>query len=454
MNFEQFEPLEARFVENLKSLGYITMSDIQAQALPTIFEQKDVQVKSKTGSGKTLAFVLGCLHNIDVNHQALQVLIIAPTRELASQIAQVMRKVARCIPNLKVVELCGGTPMYGQIRALNHGVHIAVGTPGRLRDHMGKNTINFSKINTLVLDEADKMLELGFFEEVKIIEARLPKKRQTMLFSATFDEKVMELASAILVEPVMIEAFNQASPKIKHTFYECVKNSEIDTLLEVLSKKQPKSAIIFAKTKLYAREIFDRLSRYLYSVDLLIGDMDQNERTEVLIKFVNTSSSILVATDLAARGLDISHVDMIVNIDLPDDIAQYIHRVGRTSRLSGVEGEAISISARYNLEKFGVLLSHYEDQNLEIEPWELKKSKIALEDSPYQTIKFTCGKKDKIRAGDILGSLVKELGLSMEHIGKIDILDYYSYVALEYKSAKKLPKESKIKGKKVKILFI
>lgn len=443
-------------LENLESLGYKNMTQIQELVLPHTIANKDVIAQAKTGSGKTAAFGIGMILKINPKFLAPQGLVICPTRELAAQVALSLRKLARQIPNIKILELCGGMPMRAQIASLSAGAHILVGTPGRIDDHHSKNTIDFKHIKTFVLDEADKMLDMGFFDDIKKVASHLSTNRQTMLFSATFPPKIEDLAKEILKNPIFIkgEVLHDSS-KIEHFFYTNQKLEISVAVNKILAKFNPKSVIIFCATKVFAKELDEKLHVFGHSVECLNGDLEQMARNEVLIRFANKSASILVATDVASRGLDIAGVDMVLNIGLPHDNEVYIHRVGRSARGEGTNGLAVSIVSAENIDKLDEIAKLANIGDIELNDISTLQNKPNLRiESDLFTLILNDGKKGKIRAGDILGTLIKDLGIDGKKIGKIDILDNHSFVALDksqLKNIKNLRGELKIKGKKVRI---
>ena len=444
--------LRSELIETLNSLDYTEMTPIQQQALPIVLEGKDVIGQGKTGSGKTAAFTLGLLSNLNVKRFRVQTLVLCPTRELADQVAKEVRTLARGIHNIKVLTLCGGMPMGPQIGSLEHGAHILVGTPGRILDHLSKGRINLAEMNTLVLDEADRMLEMGFEEAIDAIIDEAPQDRQTLLFSATFPKNIESLASKVMRDPQMIkvESTHQTTT-IEQRFYKLNTTEERDDALEaLLLTHKPESSVVFCNTKKEVQKVTDELSHRGFSVVELHGDMEQREREQALTMFANKSVSILVATDVAARGLDVDNLDAVFNFELSRDPEVHVHRIGRTGR-AGSKGVACSFYSEK--EEYRVArIDEYMD--IAISPAVLPEKPVERPFYPkMQTIQILGGKKQKVRAGDILGALTKQAGLDGKKIGKINILPMVSYVAVEHeivKPALKQLQNGKMKGRNFK----
>nr|WP_217273445.1 ATP-dependent RNA helicase DbpA [Vibrio coralliilyticus] len=444
--------LRSELIETLNSLNYTEMTPIQQQALPIVLEGKDVIGQGKTGSGKTAAFTLGLLSNLNVKRFRVQTLVLCPTRELADQVAKEVRTLARGIHNIKVLTLCGGMPMGPQIGSLEHGAHILVGTPGRILDHLSKGRINLAEMNTLVLDEADRMLEMGFEEAIDAIIDEAPQDRQTLLFSATFPKNIESLVSKVMRDPQMIkvESTHQTTT-IEQRFYKLGTTEERDDALEaLLLTHKPESSVVFCNTKKEVQKVTDELSHRGFSVVELHGDMEQREREQALTMFANKSVSILVATDVAARGLDVDNLDAVFNFELSRDPEVHVHRIGRTGR-AGSKGVAFSFYSEK--EEYRVArIDEYMD--IAISPAVLPEKPVERPFYPkMQTIQILGGKKQKVRAGDILGALTKQAGLDGKKIGKINILPMVSYVAVEHeivKPALKQLQNGKMKGRNFK----
>ncbi|MEE9350931.1 MAG: ATP-dependent RNA helicase DbpA [Thiotrichaceae bacterium] len=446
-------PLSNALLANLDSLQYKKMTPVQTESLPYLIESKDVIVQAKTGSGKTVAFGLGILHHINPRFFGAQALVICPTRELADQVAKEIRKLARCIPNIKVVVLCGGTPLRAQVASLEHGAHIIVGTPGRLQDHLSRSTLELKGLKTLVLDEADRMLDMGFHDEIMSIIKHTPRNRQTVLFSATYPNSIQKMSRSILRNPVEVTVDSKHEPDvIEQVFYETNQQQRNDTLLALFEHYQPATTVVFCHTKIQCNEVVEFLQDQHIDALTLHGDLDQRERDQVLVRFANNSCSVLVATDVAARGLDIKSLQAVINYELPHDPEIYVHRIGRTGR-AGEQGLALSLFTDRELSRI-IAIEEYQDKSCVTSPTEsLKRTDDFRLQSPMVTLQIDLGRKNKMRPGDLLGALTKDAGLAGSQIGKIDIFELSSYVAIERKAltrALKYFSRGKVKGKLVR----
>lgn len=441
-------------LSNLESLGYLEMTPIQAATLPQALSGSDLIAQAKTGSGKTAAFALPLLSRLNPQFFSPQALILCPTRELASQVASEIRRLARYQHNIKVVTLCGGQSIGPQIGSLEHGAHVVVGTPGRIKDHLRKETLSLEHINTLVLDEADRMLEMGFIEDIEAIVAKTPASRQTLLFSATYPDNIQALSDRFQQTPQRISVDSLHSEQhISQRFFVCQKSDRLASLVKLLCHFQPQAAVIFCNTKQLVREVCEHLSQSGIQALALHGDMEQRDRDQVLIQFKHLSCNILVATDVAARGLDIDDLPAVVNFELPRNAEVYVHRIGRTGR-AGKEGMALSLfadSERYKLQGIG----DYQQRELDFEAIEqLERTHNSLPLPPFVTLAIAGGRKEKVRAGDILGALTGEAGIDGKAVGKITITDFAAYVAItreQADSALGRLLNGKIKGRKFKV---
>ncbi|MCX7121523.1 MAG: ATP-dependent RNA helicase DbpA [Gammaproteobacteria bacterium] len=450
--------LKANLLENLDSLGYTQMTAIQAQSLPAMLQGADVIGQAKTGSGKTAAFALALLENLNVKKFAIQAIVLCPTRELADQVAKEIRQLARSIHNIKVLTLCGGMPLGPQIGSLSHGAHIVVGTPGRIEDHLRKQTLNLEHVNTFVLDEADRMLEMGFQDALDAIVGQIPKQRQTLLFSATYTDEVKKIAKTMMKNPITVtteETHDDAT--IDQHFYLVSHDEErIEALRLLLMHYTPESTIVFCNTKNETEVVADSLVAKGVSAIALHGDLEQRDRTKILTLFSNKSVSVLVATDVAARGLDIDSVTAVINYHIAKDPEVHVHRIGRTGR-AGNSGMALSLYAKKEDYKIKIL-EEYLNKKIESEALPPKTVlKNTIKAPQMKCILIDGGKKQKLRAGDILGALTGAKGISGKDVGKINILDFHAYVAIEAAVAKqaiRILTEEKIKGRAFRVKLI
>ena len=451
MNFSTLA-LSKEMLQTLDSLNYTSMTPIQAESLPLILDGKDVIAQAKTGSGKTAAFGIGLLSKLDVKRFRVQSLVLCPTRELADQVAKELRRIARFQHNIKILILCGGESFGKQLGSLSHQAHIIVGTPGRVLKHLNKESLDLSELKTFVLDEADRMLDMGFIEEIDAVLAFTPKEKQTLLFSATYDNEIMKISKQIQKDAISVKTVStESANKIKEYFYKT--NNKAESFVNVLSNYKPENVIVFTNTKIEAKELAQKLQKMKIDAIAIHGDLEQYERNDVLVQFANKSCPILVATDVAARGLDIKELSMVVNFDIPHGSETYTHRIGRTGR-AGAEGIAITLYDNYESEK----ADEYDNGARLFNDTESLKKVENFEMLPlFITLVIEGGKKDKVRAGDILGALTGDAGLSGSSIGKIDIYDRQSYVAIERKfidDAHKRLGDGKIKGKKFSVWIL
>ena len=446
-------PLSVPQLDALRSLGYETMTEVQTQTLPLTLRGQDIIAQAKTGSGKTAAFGIGLLHQINPRFFGAQALVLCPTRELAEQVGKEIRKLARFIPNIKLVLLCGGKPIGPQIGSLEHGAHIIVGTPGRIQDHLRKNTLKLDGLKTLVLDEADRMLDMGFAEVMKDIISQIPASRQTLLFSATYPDGIQQISQQIQRSPTHIRvSAEHQSTVIEQTFYEVGESQRDDALIALFQHYQPQSCVVFCHTKKQCDAVALLLQKHRITALALHGDLEQRQRDQVLVRFANQSCPVLVATDVAARGLDIKSLQMVINYELPRDPEIYVHRIGRTGR-AGETGLAMSIVTPPQTPRIHAI-EKYRDHTCHCDVLSSLKPKndFALTASMV-TIQIDAGRKNKLRPGDILGALTGDAGLAAKHIGKIDIFDLSSYVAVEsavFKQALNYLNKGKVKGRPIR----
>jgi ATP-independent RNA helicase DbpA len=447
--------LHPDLLENLSSLDYQEMTPIQAQSLPHILAGKDIIAQGQTGSGKTAAFGLGLLEKLEVKRFRIQSLVLCPTRELADQVAKEIRRLARSVHNIKVLTLCGGMPFGPQIGSLEHGAHIIVGTPGRIEDHLAKKTLNLNDLNTLVLDEADRMLEMGFQSALDAIIEQMPEQRQTLLFSATFPEQIKSIAKRIMHDPVMVAVTStHDDSSIEQHFYKVDDDEQRMTALRLLLlQHRPESAVVFCNTKRETQQVADDLADDGFSVLALHGDLEQRDRDQTLVRFANKSASVLVATDVAARGLDIDALDLVINYHIARDTEVHTHRIGRTGR-AGSKGIACSLYSDKEHYKVA-LLGDYLNRIIE---GEALPPRSLLDETPNRpemaTIQIDGGKKQKVRPGDILGALTGKNGITGKQVGKIHIFENWAYVAVDKKVIKPALKklaDGKLKGRSFRV---
>jgi len=447
-------PLTAELLSNIQSLDYQEMTPIQAHSLPAILKGKDLLAQAKTGSGKTAAFAIGVLHKLETQTYRTQALVLCPTRELADQVSKEFRRLARAIPNTSILTLCGGKPIGPQLTSLQRHPHIVVGTPGRILKHLGKGSLKLDRLKVLVLDEADRMLDMGFHEDIMRIIDMTPVQRQTLLFSATYPDEIKDISEAIQSDPVDIRVESLHGNKIiQQIFYVTQKGERTRTLVALLQHYRPESSVVFCNRKQQCQELAEELWRQGFHAQALHGDLDQSERDQVLIQFSNNSSSILVATDVAARGLDIKDLQVVINFELSPDPEIHIHRIGRTGR-AGNEGLAISLflaSEQFRIEA----IEEYQNSPVRIEQTTSLKTRENFRLSPPMvTLCISGGRKNKLRAGDILGALTANTDLPGKQIGKIDIFDKLAYVAVQRpvaRQALKILSEGKIKGRRFRV---
>jgi ATP-independent RNA helicase DbpA len=448
--------LPPHFLANLKDLGYAQMTPIQAQALPAILDGQDVIAQSRTGSGKTAAFGIGLLLALNVRFFGTQALVLCPTRELADQVARELRRLARTINNIKILTLCGGTAIGPQFGSLEHGAHVIVGTPGRVLAHLEKGSLVATGIKTLVLDEADRMLDMGFHDQISEIARFIPRQRQTLLFSATWTDEIRALSRRYQHEPreVTIDSA-PAESDIEQHFFELDRSNRPAAVISLLMHYQPETAVIFCNTKLACDDIANALNGAGFYAEALHGDMEQRDRDRVLLMFANRSQPILVATDVAARGLDIKDLSCVINADIAFEPEVHVHRVGRTGR-AGQKGLALTICSRSDVQRANALEEHL-GHLPEWQPLPSHRPGETPAPPAFVTLNIAGGKRDKLRAGDILGALTGDAGLPGSAIGKIDIQDVQSYVAIQRAVAQKALKrleQGRIKNRAFRVRLL
>ncbi|MCK7566844.1 ATP-dependent RNA helicase DbpA [Marinobacter xestospongiae] len=449
--------LSTAMQSNLKDLGYQQPTPIQAAALPPALAGRDLIATAKTGSGKTAAFGLPLIAGLNPRQFAVQGLVLCPTRELADQVAKALRQFARAKGNVKVLLLCGGVAIGPQIGSLAHGAHLVVGTPGRVEDHLRKGTLDLGQLKTLVLDEADRMLDMGFLESIESILKQTPPTRQTLLFSATWPEDIRGLSQRFQQEPEDVRVVDQESaPDIEEQFYEIAASQQADALAAVLSRHRPNGCIAFCTTRQQCDELTDELRARGFTAQALHGDLEQKERDLVLARFRNRSATILLATDVAARGLDIASLPLVVNVEPARNGDVHTHRIGRTGR-AGEAGVAVTFCTSAQRGRLERLM----DQRATALAWGDTAALLVVKDRPLpaamRTLCIAAGRKQKVRPGDVLGALTGDAGLPGKSVGKIDVFEFQCLVAVEAELAKKALaalEKGRIKGRKIPVRLV
>ena len=455
-------PLPGPVLDNLQRLGYERMTPIQAASLPLALAGRDLIAQAKTGSGKTAAFALLLLARLNPRHFAVQALVLCPTRELAEQVSQEIRRLARADDNVKVLTLCGGATMRPQLASLAHGAHVVVGTPGRILDHLGRGSLGLDAVNTWVLDEADRMLDMGFADDIAAIAQQLPptSRRQTLLFSATYPHDVAQLAGRYLREPQVVKLTEgHAAGQIRERFYQVTEDQRLHAVGLLLNHFRPESSLAFCNTKQQCRDLVAVLQAEGIVALELHGDLEQRERDQVLVQFANRSCSVLVATDVAARGLDIARLEAVINVDITPEPQVHTHRIGRTGR-AGESGLVFNLASLDEMGRVG-RIDEMQGRESVWHPLAELQAAGAQDDAargplrpPMVTLQILGGRKEKIRPGDVLGALTKDLGLEAATIGKIDVNDFSTYVAVQRDVADRALRglnAGKVKGRSVKV---
>lgn len=469
LNFKDFN-LSEPILNSIEKLEYKIPTEIQEKVIPLILSGKDIIGKSQTGSGKTAAFGIPICENIDVENRNPQALILTPTRELCVQIKEDIKNIGR-FKKIRCAAVFGKNPMHLQVKELKQRVHVVVGTPGRTMDHINKGTLNLQDVRYLIIDEADKMLNMGFIDQVEDIIREVPKDRVTLLFSATMPEEIRSLCHNYMANPIDIEI----APKIDlaktivQSCYEIFENDKTELLKDIIYMENPQSSIIFCNTKDKVDNIFLELKKEGFSCNKLHGGLLQEDRLRVMDSFKNGEFVFLCATDVAARGIDVDSLDLIVNYDVPFEKESYLHRIGRTGR-AGKTGAAITFASPYemryldeieqyisyeiprktipNREEIERLKEEYINAPIVKHTQKISKSTIVSKD--ITKIYINAGKKKKMRPGDIVGSITSIEGITSDDIGIIDISDNFSYVdILNDKGTLVITalKQMKIKGK-------
>jgi ATP-independent RNA helicase DbpA len=459
-------PLAPATLATLQQLGWTSMTPVQAATLPLALAGQDLIAQAPTGSGKTAAFALALLARVDTQRSAVQALVLCPTRELAEQVAQDVRRLARAQANLKVLVLCGGAPLRPQAESLAHGAQVVVGTPGRLIDHLDRGHLQLEGLQTLVLDEADRMLDMGFMDDIARIAASAPRQRQTLLFSATYPAGIQQLAQRFLRQPQLLQLAAApartaaAGGSVQQHWYEVTEAQRLHTVGLLLNHFRPASTLAFCNTKQQCRDLVDVLQAQGLSALALHGDLEQRDRDQVLVRFAQGSCSVLVATDVAARGLDIAQLEAVINVDISPDLEVHTHRIGRTGRPgqgADAQGSGGRVFSLASLDEMGRVGRIEQQQGRPVEFRPLAELTAAAGAAPLVpamvTIHILGGRKEKIRPGDVLGALTKDAGIPGAQVGKISVNDYSTYVAVAREVAQRAEaalNTRPVKGKRVK----
>lgn len=465
--------LSPAVLDNLTQLGLTQMTPIQELSLPLALKGQDLIAQASTGSGKTVAFGLPLVNKLEPLRLNVQALVLCPTRELADQVTSEIRRLARSTENIKVITLCGGVALRAQTQSLLHGAHVVVGTPGRILDHIERESLHLGAVQTLVIDEADRMLDMGFFDDIAKVIKKCAVKRHTMLFSATYPEGIDRLAAQFMTNPSNVKVQTQHDLSTLEQVYIEVEDSERFAVVEkILLYYKPDSTLAFCNTKQQCRQLLTYLRAQGFSAGALYGELEQRERDQVMIQFANRSCNVLVATDVAARGLDVADLSAVINVDVSPDPQIHIHRIGRTAR-AGAKGLALTLASLDEMGFVGRIeeIQGRESQWLNIENLQNKDPssqgssgssgssgfKGRPNPAPMVTLQIVGGRKEKIRAGDILGALTGEAGFNKDQVGKINVNEFSTYVAVNAEIGKEAVKrlsEGKIKGKSVRVRLI
>ena len=448
--------LDPSLLSALVALEYTEMTPVQALSLPPILEKRDVIAQAPTGSGKTAAFGLGLIARLDPAQSSVQGIVLCPTRELADQVSKEIRRLASFVPNVKLLTLCGGIPLRPQLASLAHPPHIVVGTPGRIQELIDQGALSLDAVRVFVLDEVDRMLDMGFQDAITSLLRQSPKSRQTLLFSATIPDEIRTISRSLQRDPVAVATDAGADlPGIEQQFFEVDASRRFDALLRLLTTHRPESTLIFCNMRRDTQDLADGLAQRGFSALALHGDLEQRDRDEVLMRFANRSCAILVATDVAARGLDIEDLPAVVNWELSTDPDVHVHRIGRTGR-AGRKGQAWSLVAPAEMPRIAPIEARIGEKIR----WSNLPSMSDAGKPITATMSTLCidgGRQEKVRPGDILGALTGDAGIAGDAVGKIGIFATRSYVAIrrdQAATALKRLREGKIKGRKFRVRAI
>lgn len=506
MTFEEL-PLNEKTKRALKDAGYTNPTPIQEQAIPVVLEGKDFIGQSKTGTGKTASYSLPMIEKIDASSKKVQAIVLCPTRELAVQVADEVRKFLKYQEGIKTVAIYGGQSIETQIKMLKKGVQIVIGTPGRVMDHMRRKTLKLDQVKMCVLDEADEMLNMGFEEDIETILKDVPEERQTVLFSATMNKRIMGITKKYLKNPkkVKIPAEELTVNEIEQISISIKEAMKSETLMRLIQVYQPQKAIVFCNTKKRVDDLIEVLKKNHFKAEALHGDIKQTVRERIMKRMRNGEFQILVATDVVARGIDIQDVEFVLNYDVPQEEEYYVHRIGRTGR-NGNTGKAITfvvgkeksklqsikkysnakikegkvptlsevnkIRNKVAMEKIQKVIDEKEFANEDLleellqnnsieevskalitllykKPKE-EKNEITIKTKKGENVKlfFNLGRKDNMKVKDFVGSIAANCGIQGQDIGKINILDKFSFVEVPGEFAEDVIKG--MKGKQIK----
>lgn len=426
--------LDQPWIENLNNLGYTEMTPIQQAALPELLAGGDVMGHASTGTGKTVAFGLALLSNVVPESKWPRALVLCPARELARQVAEEIRKLAWALPNTNVLTLTGGEPFRKQHASLSGGCDVVVGTPGRVFHHLRRETLKLHDVETLVLDEADRMVDMGFIDDVSEIIDHTPGDRQTIFMSATMSDEIHDISRRLQDDATFISVVDEEpNPDISQMVYDIGDLERTEALERVLGKHRPDSSVIFCNRRATCNEVVQSLRDAGHSAQTIHGGLDQRDRDGVMEMFKNGSVRHMVATNVAARGIDVDEVEAVINYVLPEDTSAYRHRIGRTGR-AGDEGVAVSLVALDDADRDW--LARYDEELAKVESRPAAGLPDRTQVRPPQpadnkTVAIKGGKKDKLRPGDIVGALTGDIGIPNDTIGLITIRDHIAFVAIE-----------------------
>lgn len=436
-------------VKALDNLGYVTLTEIQEMVIPLALANKDIIVRSQTGSGKTAAFAIPLCEKMELEQRYPQALVLTPTRELAVQLGQDISNIGR-FKKIRCAVIFGRQPIEVQIRELRQRVHIIVGTPGRTFDHIERGNIHLDEIKYLIIDEADKMMDLGFIDQVESIVKQLPRNRVTMLFSATMPDKIQEICNQYMRNPIKLEAASEmpTAEIIRQTYYEVQDSDKFDLVKKIVCIERPDSCILFCNTRESVETLFRKMKGEGYRSGSLHGGMEQRERLNTIQRFKRGEFQFLIATDVVARGIHVEDISLVINYELPLDNESYVHRIGRTGR-AGNKGAAITLvtlNERSSLAEIEEYIQYRIPRQETPMAADVEKGRLIFEQSKgtarlkndnseklnkeITKIRISAGRSSKMRPGDILGAITNIAGLSAADTGIIDIQDTCSYVEI------------------------